>query len=469
MESGQKKPHVAVLASPGIGHVTPLLELAKRLVVDHGFHVTFLSITTDAPPAQLQLLSNPSLPSDLHVVSLPRVDVSQQPIGISVRIFLVVQETLKSLPFVLKNLQPPIKSLVVDPFCIEALEIAADLSIPTYVFMTSSASLLALTLYFPTINAEVNGDYSKIAEKVIVPGCKPLLLDDLVPGVLSPEVLPMCNRFPTVKGILVNTWEELEPVTLLSLRENLFFLGLPAPPVYPIGPLTKEDKPVTSTLESSRFLTWLDEQPVGSVVYISFGSGGTLSREQMIELARGLELSQKRFVWVARPPNDSSASGSFFKAGFNTDDPASYLPEGFLDRTRGRGLVTSSWAPQVAVLSHRSVAGFVTHCGWNSVLESVLHGVAMIAWPLYAEQRMNARFLVDVGVAVWPEAEEDDGKRVVGRCEVERVVRTILEDEEGEGVRRRVRELQGTAVKALEVYGSSNGSLEGLAKEWREA
>nr|XP_008347408.2 anthocyanidin 3-O-glucosyltransferase 5-like [Malus domestica]XP_008347409.2 anthocyanidin 3-O-glucosyltransferase 5-like [Malus domestica] len=279
----------------------------------------------------------------------------------------------------------------------------------------------------------------------------------------------MCNRFPTVKGILVNTWEELEPVTLLSLRENLFFLGLPAPPVYPIGPLTKEDKPVTSTLESSRFLTWLDEQPVGSVVYISFGSGGTLSREQMIELARGLELSQKRFVWVARPPNDSSASGSFFKAGFNTDDPASYLPEGFLDRTRGRGLVTSSWAPQVAVLNHRSVAGFVTHCGWNSVLESVLHGVAMIAWPLYAEQRMNARFLVDVGVAVWPEAEEDDGKRVVGRCEVERVVRTILEDEEGEGVRRRVRELQGTAVKALEVYGSSNGSLEGLAKEWREA
>ncbi|KAB2604184.1 UDP-glycosyltransferase 72E1-like [Pyrus ussuriensis x Pyrus communis] len=409
MESSQKKPHVTVLASPGIGHVTPLLELAKRLVVDHGFHVTFLSITTDAPPAQLQLLSNPSLPSDLHVVSLPRVDVSQQPIGISVRIFLVVQETLKSLPFVLKNLQPPIKSLVVDPLCIEALEIAADLSIPTYVFMTSSASLLAFTMYFPTINAEVNGDYSKIAEEVIVPGCKPLLLDDLVPGVLLPEVLPMCNRFPSVKGILVNTWEELEPVTLLSLRENLFFLGLPAPP----------DKPVTSTLESSKFLTWLDEQPIGSVVYVSFGSGGTLSREQMSELAWGLELSQKRFVWVARPPNDSSASGSFFKAGF-------------LDRTRGRGLVTDSWAPQVAVLSHRSVAGFVTHCGWNSVLESVLHGVAMIAWPLYAEQRMNARFLVDVGVAVWPEAEEDDGKKVVGRCEVERVVRTILE-EEGEG------------------------------------
>ncbi|KAM2699425.1 hypothetical protein EV1_038303 [Malus domestica] len=82
---------------------------------------------------------------------------------------------------------------------------------------------------------------------------------------------------------------------------------------------------------------------------------------------------------------------------------------------------------------------------------------------------MNARFLVDAGVAVWPEAEEDDGKRVVGRCEVEGVVRTILDKEEGEGLRRRVRELQGTAMKALEVGGPSNGSLDRLAKEWRES
>ncbi|XP_018500731.2 UDP-glycosyltransferase 72E1-like [Pyrus x bretschneideri] len=468
MESTQNKPHVAVLASPGMGHVTPLLELAKRLVVDHGFHVTFLSITTDAPPAQLQLLSNPSLPSDLHVVSLPSVDVSQQANDVSVRIVLVVQETLKSLPFVLKNLQPPIKSLVFDPFCTIAHDVAADLSIPTYLFLTSSALFLALTMYFPTINAEVNGDHSKIAEEVLVPGCKPLLLDDLIPGVLMPELLLMSNRLPIVNGVLVNTWEELEPVTLHSIRESPFFLGLPAPPVYPIGPLTKEGELVTSALESSKLMTWLDQQPAGSVVYVSFGSGGTLSGKQMSELALGLELSQKRFVWVARPPSEASVSGNFFKASFDADDPASYLPKGFLDRTRGRGLVTSSWAPQVAVLSHQSVAGFVTHCGWNSVLESILHGVVMIAWPLYAEQRMNARFLVDAGVAVWPEAEEDNGKRVVGRCEVERVVRTIL-DEEGEGLRRRVRELQGTAAKALKVGGPSNGSLHRLAKEWRES
>ncbi|KAM1981634.1 hypothetical protein ACFX15_038102 [Malus domestica] len=426
MESTQNKPHVVVLASPGMGHVTPLLELAKRLVVDHGFHVTFLSITTDAPPAQLQLLSNPSIPSDLHVVSLPNVDVSQQANNVSVRIVLVIQETLKSLTFVLKNLQPPIKIFVFDPFRTIAHDVAADLSILTYLFLTSSASFLALAMFFPTINAVVNGDHSKIAKEILVPDCKPLLLDDLIPGVLMPELLLMSNRLPIVNGVLENTWEELEPVTLHSIRESPFFLGLPTPPVYPIGPLTKESELVTSTLESLKLVKWLDQQPACSVVYVTFGSEWTLSGKQMSELALGLELSQKRFVWVARPPNEASVSGNFFKASFNADDPASYLPKGFLDRTRGRGLVTSSWAPQVAVLSHQFVA-------------------------------------------VWPEAEEDDGKRVVGRCEVEGVVRTILDKEEGEGLRRRVRELQGTAMKALEVGGPSNGSLDRLAKEWRES
>lgn len=469
-ETTQKKPHVAVLASPGVGHVTPLLKLAKRLVVDHGFQVTFLAISTDAPPAQIQLLNSSTLLPDLHVIHLPHVDVSNlltASTGVSVRIVLVVRQTLSYLPSVLTNMQPHIQSLIVDPFCVGALEYAAAFSIPTYLFLTTSASFTALTMYFPTLHAQVDGDYSKIAEKVVVPGCNPLLLDDLIPGVLMPEVLPLCNRIPLVKGVFINTWEELEPVTLGAVRKNPFFLGLPAPPVYPIGPMTKgnEDEPLTSTLESKKMLTWLDKQPPDSVVYVSFGSGGTLSGEQMSELAWGLELSQTRFVWVARPPSEISASGSFFEAGYDAEGAASYLPDGFLDRTRERGLVISSWAPQVAVLSHGSVAGFVTHCGWNSVLESIAQGVGMIAWPLYAEQSMNARMLVDMGVAVWPKPAGD--RAVVGRGEVERVVRSVMEGEQGKAMRQKVIELQGTALKALGLGGSSNASLAGLADAWR--
>ncbi|PRQ34849.1 putative anthocyanidin 3-O-glucosyltransferase [Rosa chinensis] len=442
-EEHTQKPHVAMLSSPGVGHVTPLLELAKRLVVDLGFQVSFLAITTDAPPAQLQLLNNnPTLPSDLHVIHLPHVDVSSNDV-IAIRIVQIVRESLRSLPSVLTNLhshKPPLKALIVDPFCIEALETAADHSIPTYLFLTASASFLALTIYFPTLHADVKGDYGKIKESVFLPGCMPLWVDDLLPDVLIPEVLPLCNRIPLVKGIFVNTWEEIEPVTLSAFRNHPFFVNLPTPTIHSIGPLTKDK-------DADR------------------RESGTLSAEQMMELAHGLELSGKRFLWVARPPRADDASGSFFEAGVDGALTASYLPDGFSERTRGAGLVTATWAPQVAVLSHPSVCGFVTHCGWNSVMESVVHGVVMVAWPLYAEQKMNARALVEMGVAVRPEA---GGDGVVGRAEVERVVRMVVEGEEGKEMRRSTREMQRSAVDALGGGGSSSGGLSRLGKEWRD-
>ncbi|PRQ34851.1 putative anthocyanidin 3-O-glucosyltransferase [Rosa chinensis] len=240
----------------------------------------------------------------------------------------------------------------------------------------------------------------------------------------------------------MNTWEELEPVPLSTFRNHPFFVNLPMPTVHPIIPLTKDKE---ANVESE-LLTWLDKQPCDSVVYLSFGSGGTLSAEQMAE-----------------PLGADSASGSFFEAGGNVSLTASYFPDGFLERTRGAGMVTATWAPQVGVLSHPSVYGFVTHCGWNSVMESMVHGVAMVAWPLYAEQKMNARALVEMGVAVRPEA-GDEG--VVGRAEVERVVRLVVEGEEGKEIRGRVRKMQQSAVEALGGGGSSGGCLSRLGKEW---
>ncbi|KAI5353896.1 hypothetical protein L3X38_006790 [Prunus dulcis] len=163
---------------------TPLALLRVVICGDASLaKVTFLAISTDAPPAQIQLLNSSTLPPDLHVIHLPLVDVSNlltAATGISVRIILVVLQTLSHLPSVLTNMQPPIQSLIVDPFCVGALEYASAFSIPTYLFLTTSASFTALTMYFPTLHAQVDGDYSKIAEKVVVPGCNPLLLDDLI-------------------------------------------------------------------------------------------------------------------------------------------------------------------------------------------------------------------------------------------------------------------------------------------------
>ncbi|KAH7524061.1 hypothetical protein FEM48_Zijuj06G0078600 [Ziziphus jujuba var. spinosa] len=209
-----KKAHVVVLASPGMGHVTPLLELAKTLVLHLGFHVSFLAIPAEeASPAQIHLLRSPNLPPDLHVIDLPRAHVSstlRHDMGVFSRLCVVVREALRFLPPFLN--QNSVNALITDPFCLAAFDIFDDddVSVPTYVFFTSSASLLALTFYLPTLDEIVVGDYSKISDEVRVPGCKPLPVEDLINDVLDRQVLPISNRLPTVAGILLNTWEELE-------------------------------------------------------------------------------------------------------------------------------------------------------------------------------------------------------------------------------------------------------------------
>lgn len=136
---------------------------------------------------------------------------------------------------------------------------------------------------------------------------------------------------------------------------------------------------VTGTEENREpCLQWLDKQPDASVVFVSFGSVAVLSIPQIHEIALGLEASGQRFLLALRvPPNP---------------DNQPLLPELFEERTQERGVVLWGWAPQLWILSHPSLAGFVSHCGWNSSLESICRGVPLLTWPIQAEQAMNARY-----------------------------------------------------------------------------
>jgi hydroquinone glucosyltransferase len=203
----------------------------------------------------------------------------------------------------------------------------------------------------------------------------------------------------------------------------------------------------------------LDKQEPCSVLYVSFGSGGTLSREQIVELALGLELSNHKFLWVVRAPN-SSADDAYLSAQDDVD-PSQFLPSGFLERTKEQGMVIPSWAPQIQILSHRSVGGFLSHCGWNSILESVMHGVTIITWPLFAEQRMNAVFLSKgLKVGLRPRVHENG---IVERVEVSKVIKCLMEGEEGRNLRKRINELKEVANSALQENGSSTKTISQLA------
>ncbi|KAM0003275.1 putative UDP-glucuronosyl/UDP-glucosyltransferase [Helianthus debilis subsp. tardiflorus] len=142
-------------------------------------------------------------------------------------------------------------------------------------------------------------------------------------------------------------------------------------------------------------------------------------------------MSGVRFLWVVRSRPSNKKEDRFLPPP--QPDLDVLLPEGFSERTKDRGLVVKKWAPQVAVLNRKSMDGFVTHYGWNSVLEAVCAGVPMVAWSLYAEQKFNKVVLRDEMKLVLPMDESEGG--LVTAMEVEKRVRQLMEGEEGKVVR----------------------------------
>ena len=200
--------------------------------------------------------------------------------------------------------------------------------------------------------------------------------------------------------------------------------------------------------------SWLDSKVASSVLYVCFGSLSRFTETQVKEIARGLESSGCSFIWVARMA-------------------AEWLPEGFAERMAdsGKGIIIRGWAPQVQILRHVSVGGFLTHCGWNSSLESICSGVPVATWPMFADQFHNERLLVDVlrvGVEIGAETfalTEEERKVVKAEKIAEGVVRLMGDDEEAKERRERVKELKAKARLALEEGGSSRRELGRLIEE----
>ncbi|KAK4410226.1 Anthocyanidin 3-O-glucosyltransferase 5 [Sesamum angolense] len=464
MDSSVRNLRVAILSSPGMGHLIPVVVLANRLAAHHNVRVTVLQVTTAVSPPESKLLDLPLHKDLVQIIQLPPVDISHL-VGPSTQVVtqlcLMVREAVPVVRSAIAAMESRPDALFVDHFGTDALPIAAELNIAKYVYVPTTAWFTALTVYCPVLDQEIEGEYVDQLEDLRIPGCKPVRPEDVVDPMLDrndqqyDEYVRMGKQIPLSDGILFNSWEDLESKTIQALRENQALRSVVNIPVYPVGPLRRPVEPAGPT---SEWISWLDRQPNESVLFVSFGSGGMLSAEQITELAWGLELSCQRFIWVVRPPTRGRVDDAFFNVGNSSDGTPNYLPEGFSTRTRDVGLLVSMWAPQIEILSHSAVGGFLSHCGWNSTLESITNGVPMIAWPLYAEQRLNATFLVEeAGVAVRPR--ELPTKQVVGREEIERLVRSIIEHKEGQGMRDKAKQLKMSAEDGLGRAGSSYKSM----------
>lgn len=226
--------------------------------------------------------------------------------------------------------------------------------------------------------------------------------------------------------------------------------------IWPIGPLLPPndigpvDRGGSSSVSVAETCTWLDTCGDRTVVYVCFGSQAMLTNKQLEDLTLGLEKSGVKFILVIK----DTIKG-------HNEDYYGMIPVGFEGRVVGRGVVIKGWAPQVMILRHRAVCAFWTHCGWNSTLESIVSGVPMMAWPMGADQFVNATLLEkEVGIAVGV-CEGDEGE-----IDSDEVARVLVEATSEKWVERRGRALglSKAAQDAIKGGGTSFNNLNNFVR-----
>lgn len=349
---------------------------------------------------------------------------------------------------------PPITCVIVDGFLQTVVDLAQEIGLPCLSFRTPSACSIWAYLCIP-----------KLLENGELPFAEGVDLDEFVKGVPGmegflrrrdlPEFFrgakdeddPELKFMATVtaysgkaRGFILNTTEVLESTAVHHIRSQI-------PVTYGVGPLhailqlyrsaggSTDTSPYTSSLwqEDTTCLKWLDSQPDKSVVYVSFGSLTTPTREQLHEFCSGLVNSGHKFLWVLR-------SDMVRDPGW-ADEIKRSLPE-----EQGKII---SWAPQQKVLAHRAVGCFLTHSGWNSTLESIIEGVPMLCRPFFLDQQINSRFVSEI----WRIGL--DMKDIHNREVVENMVRKMMEGESAARFRQSARDMANAVKESIAEGGSS--------------
>lgn len=479
-----KKAELVFIPAPGVGHLVSIIEFAKRLLLwerdntagnNHTFTITVLviqktSATASDNDAQIKSFAAATADARIRFIGLPRMDPPPLDPFKSPEKFITeyvnshkgcIKEAI--IEHVLNN-DVKLAGLVLDFFCTAISDVANELGVPSYVFFTSGAAFLGVVPHLPTRDGK-EFEESETESVDIFTYANP------VPYRVLPSVCfnkhggfsafeNIGRRFKEMKGIIVNSFEELESHAV----ENLMKCdGIP--PVYTVGPIIDlhgeiQLQPGGSGTQRADIIRWLDDQPASSVVFLCFGSMGSFGEEQIKEVACGLEKVGVRFLWSLRkpPPKDKHETPDEYTC------VEEILPRGFQDRTKGRGMICG-WAPQKAVLAHSSIGGFVSHCGWNSILESVWFGVPIVTWPMYAEQQINAFLMVrELGLAVEMRLDYRSGtENHVLADELARAVGCVMDGDNE--VRKRVKEVSDNARLTLREGGSSFAATRRLIED----
>ncbi|KAL6627397.1 hypothetical protein ACP70R_031123 [Stipagrostis hirtigluma subsp. patula] len=385
--SATAPPHVLLICFPGQGHVNPMLRLAKRIAAK-GLLVT-CSSTSDLGD-KLSASSVVSAGGDGVRVGRGRVRFE----------FLEFRYDKENLDDRLRHLETagppafaellrrqaeagrPVACVIGNPFLPWAIDVAADAGVPSAVLWVQSCAVFSLYYHFAHGLVEFPAE-DDLDARITLPGLPALSVAE-VPSFLLPS-----SRYKQLGNMILDQFRNIDKASWVFVNsselEGDVVAALPSltPRLIPVGPLVDEiegqdDGAVRGDLikVADDCVGWLDAQAPRSVVYASVGSIVALSAEDVGEMAHGLASTGRPFLWVVRP------------------DTRHLLPEGFVDAVPDRGMVVP-WSPQDHVLAHASTACFLTHCGWNSTLETVAAGVPVVAFPQWGDQCTDAKFLVD--------------------------------------------------------------------------
>ncbi|XP_071703086.1 UDP-glycosyltransferase 83A1-like [Rutidosis leptorrhynchoides] len=386
------RPHVLLLPPPGQGHVIPMMELAQCLV-KQGVKVTFINTEVSHKLITSNWLEKDGFGELMQMVCIPD---GLEPWEDRADICKLTRSMLKTMPSKLETLieatnnedgNDKITCVIADATMVWGVKVGNKLGIRTAIFWTASAATLASVLSIQKLidDGIINHKGLPLSDQIIqlsesMPPIKPENLGwlcfkdvDMVEAVFqSSKAIEEASTL--TEWFICNSATELEPAAF-----NLF------PQLLSIGPLLASnrlgDQAGHFWQEDSTCLTWLDQQPACSVIYIAFGSFTLFDPTQFQELALGLELTNRPFLWVVRPGM--------------TKETALVYTDGYMDRVGSRGRIVN-WAPQQKVLAHPSVTCFVSHCGWNSTLEGVTNGLPFLCWPYFGDQFLNESYICDI-------------------------------------------------------------------------
>ncbi|KAJ0700683.1 putative scopoletin glucosyltransferase [Helianthus annuus] len=455
--------HVVFFPFMAYGHMIPMADMAV-LFSSRGLRTTIVATSSTAHrlSKSIQKTINYTHQIALHTIEFKANEAGLPPV-IDNPDHIITNQHHSRLLEAISTLQEPFEQFIEksQPNCIVAdmffpwtVETAARFNIPRIAFNGTGFFPLCVAdvmrLYRPTVSSD--------SESFVVPNLphEIKLTRKQLPQIESEEFKVFVKVFIQAAeaeaksyGVIFNSFYELEPEYVHHYREVMKRKAWHVGPVSLCSKNTEDklERGKKSAIDEHQCLRWLDSKAPNSVIYVSFGSMVKVPSSQLYEIAMALEACDENFIWVVR--NDQEAM----------------ITDGFEARikAKGKGLIIKGWAPQVLILDHESVGGFVTHCGWNSVLEGVSCGVAMVAWPVMAEQFYNAKLVTDVlqiGVLIgdveWSPTSTCDG---VKREAIQRAVAMVMGVEEGHAMRTRARELKEKAKTAVEEGGSSYSDL----------